>query len=298
MAVGNKEKKVKEVDLSDILNFSMISILILQLLLRYGIPMKRKALLEDMNSYLGAGSPVVTQTFYNQIEKLAIKGFIDYTKTRSGKIDKVLANDKTKQTMDKIAELSFFGPINMYKNIEDVLPAITSDIGLKSIPSMLIINLEEALDIRILNLLADNVDELYIVSDDDTYERYLARNLTPSINQTKQINGIIREPDNFFTVCNVMGYECGRSDDVSHQQWIKEAIRVTQTGGLLLVGSVENIPKSDHFLLDHVIKRIENTNYIIQHSKAELKEELSIFELENIQILSKKGMLVATAQVK
>ncbi|MHA2325721.1 MAG: hypothetical protein ACXACB_09990 [Promethearchaeota archaeon] len=286
-------------ELTDVLDLSIADMLILQYLLRTNTSIPRKALLEDLNSYLGEGRRIVTQTFYNKVDKLKENGFIETSSTSKGKIHEIWTTEKAKAVMEKISELSLFGTINYFEHSKGFISEFNSymrqQLDVETIGSLLIINLEEGIDLRSIELIGENVEELYIVSNDEQYQNYLTRNMPSRVHQTKHSHGILREPEGFFEISLLLGYECAERVGKSHidvEGWIKEAIRVTKPGGVVIISSVETIPKSDHFIIEHIARGIRESEFIKEISKEERIDELKEYNLEKIDTYSYNGLIL------
>lgn len=273
-----------------LLGMTIHSLFILQLLIRSPDGLVGKSLHESVNAFLKSKEGVPTSTFYNILTNMEEDGLITSNRIKEGKL--FTYTSLGQQLVHQVAELSFFGSISVFDYVSELFPKLEHLLGQAHFNHVLAINLEEAIETNSINILTQISDNVSLVADDDTFSRYQSRNLHPNVKQTRIEHGLIREPANFFDGCSIIGFQSGRAADISHHDWLKEAIRVIKPGGMIMISSVEKIPHLDHFLIEHMINRITSTDYIRQMSKENLKQELEQEGLSDIQIFTHKGILV------
>ncbi len=293
---GYREEIVKErkIGLEEVLDLTVTEMLILQYLQKYTGPTVRIALLETINAILSGEKKIPSSSFYNKLDKLRKRGLIEYVEDKEGKSDKMIqATELASDAMDIIKELSFYGSVNIYQLNTEYIPKFLEYIGLDHVDNVILINLEEGIDIRTIKLIDNFTDKTFLVCDDETYERYIHRGIMSNIIQSKVIDGRIREPDNFFDGCLIVGYEIRKHDKIPAKNWLIEGLRVIKPGGLFMVATVEAIPKIDHFLIQNILSDLAHKSLITQITKEKLKEDIEGVGVKDLQIFTYSGVILA-----
>ncbi|MDH5644729.1 MAG: hypothetical protein OEZ01_01910 [Candidatus Heimdallarchaeota archaeon] len=297
MTTHHEEVKSHSVDLSEILDISVTEMLILQNLIRYPTSnVLRINLLENLNTMIGhksnSGKKIPASSFYHKLDRLEKRGLISYDNV-DGKVQSIQATDLGSQVMGEIKKISLFTLTDIYDSVQEMIPEFLMNTGITpNFEDILIINLEEYIDTRIIELISTYSKNSYILADDEMYEMYVRKGINPKIMQTKFKNGLIREADGFFDGAILVGYDCLDKQYVGFMRdWLKDTTRVVKKGGIILVTSIEDFPKVDHFVIQSMIEDLEVSDIVTHTGEESLLNELQIAGIKESKIFKIKGML-------
>ncbi len=295
MSDRDKAKK-EEIELNELLNISVSELIILQFLQRTRESMVRYELLEEINEILGSEKNISSSSFYLKLDKLESKGLISYVKGK-GKKPLVKANENSTDVLNQINNLTFYAKLDTFQLMEEFAKDIQSRVGINTKGSLLVISFEEQLDRRKTNLLFSQVKEGYVLTDDESFHRFYGRSQVKNVKQTKIHEGKIREAEDFFDTCVLIGIGKNREFHgykVGH--WLNEAKRVLKPGGLIISMTISDIPQTGHIIADSLLEEIRKSELLNVISKAEFEEEMVKINLKELKIQEYKCVLVATGK--
>lgn len=286
---------INNLPLEQILDLSVVDIIILQHLVKMSEPIIRIDLLEQINNMLNDRSKIAASSFYRKLDKLEEKLMITYVESAESERKRnnaIIATENAIRALRTINQISFFGSINYANIVKRIVADFIKTATITHADNLLLINTEFMIDSEVLQTIGEYVDQTYLIADDDFINRYNAFEDASPIIRTNIFNGAIREPDDFFDVVVIVGYEQAKtSKDAPVTAWLDEAIRVTKRGGILLLTTIAEIPETDHFIVELLKENAQNSLYLHYSTKERIMTDLS-GKLSGTTILQSNGMIL------
>ena len=175
----------------------------------------------------------------------------------------------------------------------EYMPMLEKFINVSHVNSLLFIDIDEFFEFGITTLLKKYTQELFLLADDESFERYRNRGLK-QVHQSQVINTKIREPDNIFDIVIIMDYQQKSNFyGMNEKTILAEAIRVTKSQGLIIVIGMDELPVTNNFFLDSVVQKV-NKNPLFTVIKDEVfKEIITSSSPVKPEFSNIKGMLMA-----
>ena len=186
-------------------------------------------------------------------------------------------------------------PILDFDHLQEIIPAFLKEAkidyhGKPVYENLLFINLEDALDARVMNSLTIFGRNNYVVRSMNNTDIPFS----PEMKQIEQSNNMILMPNEFFDACIIIGYDCLFTNDDHSEgiQWLKEAVRVLKKGGFINVNSVTELPQSDHFIIRSMVDDLHSSPQFRFITPQHLKMEMAEAGIENYNTFESNGMLL------
>jgi DNA-binding PadR family transcriptional regulator len=286
-----------------LLDLSLTEILILQIL-KYNSKVQRSLLLENINAFIGGGrsefTSIAASSFYHRLDRLEKKKLISLTGT--GKNKKTSITQLGILVLQEIRKLTLLGSIDYLKEVNKLTEEFLQILKPVKLEKILIISMEEAIDPRVFNQLLQfaetlETDTVYILSDDENYERLRQRGLDSNIKQTEIDHGKIRDFDGKYNAILIVGYDgVTKYYNTSPVQIIEESIRILKTDGYVLVNTIEDMPTPDHLVLKLLMEEARECQYVKMISEEQITETLQKQNIKNIQHFKSQGIMITYGQ--
>ena len=228
----------------EILNFSLIELLILQTLYQLKRQITRHKLLLLVQHLLGK-STLSTARFYRILTKLEENEFVNHKKIDQSQYfitsKGIHALDKSKTVLDQVGlqVTSFFE-----NDIERIVNFSQYASG-----KVLFVDFPELFDFELLNIIYERFNELSVLCEDEIYS-WISTSFE-GIKQTKIDDDTIKEPDNSFDLI-VLFYPGTNTNSIIY----KELYRILDKNkSLLLLDSISPLETYEHFAVDIMAKK-------------------------------------------
>ncbi|MFX0183205.1 MAG: hypothetical protein ACFE95_09025 [Candidatus Hodarchaeota archaeon] len=291
--------EISGLTLADVVDLSFVQIYLLNILITYSAGAIRFALLNQINDVFFHEKPLHRSTFYNSMQKLEKKGFVFFKEdNKSGTKKSVQVTPLGKIATHMITQMMIFNIWNVGTLLKELVPEIIAKTKLTPVHSILLIHFDELLNVELFDeFYYPYSKELYVLADDNYFNRYLKRGIT-RVHQSKFQRNTIREPNDFFDMTFLVRYRKTNKFGISEKEMLQEALRVTKINGKLVIISINDIPRSGHFILDAFGEFVKKNPFMFSINEQELKSDLNVAGVENPNLFSINGVLVAWAIVQ
>lgn len=294
-------EKKHSITLSDLNDLSFLQIYILIVLGTFTTHPVRFTLLNQINEVLFQDKQLSPSTFYNTLQKLEQKGFISFQEDEKTERAKSIGTTHLgKLALKMISQLMIFSNLDLKTIFHKAIPQIIDKTNLTPVRSLLLIHFDEIFDVELFNMFFYKYSqELYILANDETFNRYLKRGIT-SIHQTKfqKSSNKIREPNDHFDATILVRYQrTTKLFGVSEKIILQEAKRVSKPGSKLIIITIENMPQTNHVILDSLTQLISTSPFYFSLGEKEIVADLQEIGIENIDVYNLNGVIVGCGNV-
>lgn len=290
----NKLDKIREISFVDFADISFLQLYIISLLISFG-PKEpiRFELLNQINEFLFKNKPISPSKFYNGMNKLKKKGLINY-QAETGNIKRVKATPLAKILVNQFNLLMLLGSIDFENVIKQILPKIIEFIKMEHCQSFLLIHFQELfIDEIFRDFYLKYSKELYILATDQSYERYIKREIPVHQSKFHHTKKMIREVTHTFDMTFLVRYHpTTQIFGLSEKELLQEGMRVTKSEGKIVVLAIEEIPESNNFFLDGFRRSIQNYPLFASINEERLRSDLIESGLKEVQIKNFDGVLI------
>lgn len=315
--------------IKDIVNLSIVDMVMLQLLLKHTKPVVRHLLYNEISQFLskekkkviistdfsdvpaGAekfqnflqtndGKKFSSSSLYYSLDNLEKKGLVKYNYDKKDKVESVEATPYTKVLLNTIlkhiirfglieAEQSNFLPEIIKEVIEE---KIFADLEDKKFGTMLYIWFSNFINAKCINLFSTITKNLFILSNEEAFENISKLGLK-NVQNTSLFNKTIRESDNFFDGVFVpYHFRNTNFKDVSKESILEEAFRIVKENGVVIIHSYTNVPDINHAFLNIFTNWVKNIYTDIEfYSEEDFKDELLKAGAKEAEVFVYKGHL-------
>ncbi len=315
--------------IKDIVNLSIVDMVMLQLLLKHTRPVVRHLLYNEISQFLskekkkviistdfsdvpaGAekfqnflqtndGKKFSSSSLYYSLDNLEKKGLVKYNYDKKDKVESVEATPYTKVLLNTIlkhiirfglieAEQSNFLPEIIKEVIEE---KIFADLEDKKFGTMLYIWFSNFINAKCINLFSTITKNLFILSNEEAFENISKLGLK-NVQNTSLFNKTIRESDNFFDGVFVpYHFRNTNFKDVSKESILEEAFRIVKENGVVIIHSYTNVPDINHAFLNIFTNWVKNIYTDIEfYSEEDFKDELLKAGAKEAEVFVYKGHL-------
>ena len=315
--------------IKDIVNLSIVDMVMLQLLLKRTKPVVRHLLYHEISNFLtrekqkvfastdfsdlpdGAekfqnflqtsnGKKFSSSSLYYSLDNLEKKGLVKFNYDKKDKVESVEATPYTEILINTIlkhiiefglieAEQSKFLPEIIKEVVEE---KVFSDLGDKKFGTMLYIWFSDFINIKCVNIFSTLTNNLFILSNKEAFGNISKLGLE-NVQNTLLFKKTIRESDNFFDgVFIPYHFRNTNFKDVSKESILAEAFRIVKENGVVIIHSYTNVPDIDHAFLNIFTKWIKNIYTDIEfYSEEGFKDELLNAGAKEAEVFVYKGHL-------
>ena len=294
MIDNSSSSKIGKITLADVVDLSFVQIHLLNILYSFTTGAIRFALLNQMNDAFFQDRPLARSTFYNSLQKLEEKGFVAFQEdSKSGRAKSVIATPLGKIATKMITQMMVFNIWDIGAILKDSVPQIIAKTELTPVHSMLLIHFDELMTIELLDdFYYPYSEELYVMTDDEGFNRYLKRGIT-RIHQSKFQRNRIREPKDFFDIACLVRYRKTDKFGISETEMLQEGLRVTKSGGKIIIVTISDISQANHFVPDSFSNFVNQNPFFFTISENKLRDDFTEVGIKDPNITNINGILVA-----
>jgi hypothetical protein len=169
--------------------------------------------------------------------------------------------------------------------------------GISHFSNVLIVNLSENIDNRIMGLSFRIADEVYLLANEGIYESMVKMGFD-KLKSTKMYNNVIREPNDIFDIAIVPEYE--KEPDfygLSRIDMLKEFIRVTKPGGNVSIIARSSLPKVDNFYVRELLNKYEESISNRIFTEEEVEEDFKAAGFTKYEVHDFQGVITGIGWV-
>jgi DNA-binding MarR family transcriptional regulator len=288
-------KQSKKMTLDDIIDLTVVELYILNFLVRIGGTAVRFAVFNELNAQLEK-SKISRSSFYNSLEKLKSKGFVVIKENPKGKGSTVKATPLAREAIRQNNIFSIWGNIDLQTITFEIIDKLSKKTDASVVNSQILVLCDELDNIETLNLLDKTADKTYILSDEESFDKYLRRGL--EYPQSKFIDGIIREPDNFFDRGIISKYHASTEVfGLPAKELLKELVRIVKPGKYIVLTSFDAFPATNNMILDSIMGDLVLNTYFSPSTKKSLKRDFNEIGVTEVDFIVYKGYIVTIGKI-
>ena len=322
-----KNTPMDSFSIKDIVNLSIVDMIMLQLLLKHTKPVVRHILYNEISQFLTTEKQKVekstkfndipagakkfqdflltnkkfsSSSLYYSLKNLEGKGLVKFNYDKNDKVESVEATQYTEILINTILKhVIKFGLIEAEQNkflpgiIKEVVEEkVLTDFGDKKFGTMLYIWFSNFINAKCINFFSTITENLFILSNKKAFENVSKLGLK-NIQNTSLFNKTIRESDNFFDgVIIPYHFRNTNFENVSKKAILEEAFRIVKENGVVIIHSYTKLPEIDHAFFDIFTKWVKNIYTDIKfYSEEEFKNELLKTGAKKVEVFVYKGHL-------
>ncbi|MFX0008425.1 MAG: hypothetical protein ACFFA7_13205 [Promethearchaeota archaeon] len=279
-------------------DISIVEMITLQILLRYSRPVIRYVLFIEVNQFLKETKTLSTSSFYNSLNNLERRGYVSYIQEGSSKRIMVESTRLGASAINYIFHHFLRNAfIDEGQFVKETFEIVKKIVGRPSVDSALVIMLEDFFNVPNLELAIKNSKDVFVLIKKERQEDFSKLGYD-DIKISDVINGIIREPNNFFDAVVISGY-CHNPDlfNLSRIDILKESVRVTKKGGVILLSAMGNLPVTQNFFADNLLKSYGESIKERIFFDEDFKEDFTQVGISKYNVLNEKGLLAGIGWV-
>ena len=313
--------------IKDIVNLSIVDMVMLQLLMKHTKPVVRHNLYNEISQFLTKEKQKVSEStdfsdipagaekfqkflqtskkfssssLYYSLDNLEKKGLVKFNYDKKNKVESVESTQYTEILINTIlkhiiefglieAEQSKFLPEIIKEVVEE---KVLSDLKDKKFGTMLYIWFSNFINVKCINIFSTLTKNLFILSNKEAFENIYKLGLE-NVQNTSLFSNTIRESDNFFDGVFVpYHFRNTNFKDVSKESILSEAFRIVKESGVVIIHSYTNVPDIDHAFLNIFTKWVKYIYTDIEfYSEEGFKDELLKAGAKEAKVFVYKGHL-------
>ncbi len=297
-------------------SLSYIELITLQKLLDHRGPVVRFILYQEINQFINPKRSnrqieepftdsfqipnLSTSSFYNSLKSLEAIGLVSFIKKKQKGIDKIIAVEATEKA--KLAIKGMTGHF-LSMTLDDVdykvkiFGELGKNIGISHFSTILVVNLTENIDIRLMGLAFKMADEVFLLGNQNIYESMVKIGFD-KLKSTAMFNNVIREPKDIFDLALVPEYEKEPNFfGLSRIDMLKELIRVVKKGSNVIFMVRSSIPQVDNFYAKELLNKFEESISGRIFTEEEIKEDLNAAGFTKYEIHDFQGIIAGIGWV-
>jgi len=328
MSDQNEDKTpIDSFSIKDIVNLSIVDMVMLQLLMKHTKPVVRHNLYNEISQFLTKEKQKVAEitnfndvpagskkfknfiqtnkifsssSLYYSLDNLEKKGLVKFNYDKKDRVESVEATQYTEILINTIlkhiiefglieAEQSKFLPEIIKEVVEE---EVLSDLEDKKFGTMLYIWFSNFINVKCINIFSTLTKNLFILSNKEAFENIYKLGLE-NVQNTSLFSNTIRESDNFFDGVFVpYHFRNTNFKDVSKESILSEAFRIVKENGVVIIHSYTNVPDIDHAFLNIFTRWVKYIYTDIEfYSEEGFKDELLKAGAKEAQVFVYKGHL-------
>ena len=307
----------------DFIDLSIIELLTLEFLIRYGRPIVRHILYNQITNFLLRESAKLdnlekmglsnselkyfnflkakkerkkkilsTSSFYNSLSNLEKKGLIKFNKNERNKIISIEKTVLTNELMNDIIQhfISFWISYD-FKIIIEIQELLLKKTGVASIENLLVIWLNFVHDMRLLQMFSRVSDTVFLLSKIDPTKEISESGLD-NIKLTSIYNARIREPNEMFDAVIMPFYLITEIEGMNRIDLINDSLRVLKEDGNLVLIIDKKLPASNEVVLNRIVNLYNKANMGEVFTKQQILEDINKSNLKNYELIEHKGIFI------
>ena len=300
----------------DLSSLSLIELITLQKLLNHRGPVVRFILYQEINQFINPQRNnnnseeifhdslqqpnLSTSSFYNSLKSLEANGLVSFIKRKQKGKEKIIAveaTEKAKLSIKGITDHFLSMAIDDFDYMVKIFGELMKIIGISHYSTFLVVNLTEAIDIRLVGLGFNLSDEFFLLSNKDIYESMVKMGFD-KLKSTVMFNNVIREPKDIFELAIIPEYEKEPIFfGLSRIDMLKELIRVVKQGGIVVLMVRSSLPQVENFYVKELLNRFEESISGRIFTKEEIEEDLKVAGFTRYEVFDFQGVMVGIGWV-
>ena len=318
---------VDSFSIKDIVNLSIVDMIMLQLLLKHTKPVVRHNLYNEISQFLTMEKEKVEEltnfndipagaakfkkflktnkkfsssSLYYSLDNLEKKGLVKFNYDKKDRVESVEATQYTQILINTILKhVIKFGVIEAEQNkylpkiIKEVVEEkVFSDSQDKKFGTMLYIWFSNVINAKCISFFSTITNNLFILSNKEAFENVSKLGID-TFQYSSLFEKTIRESDNFFDGVIIPYHFKGTSlKDVSKKAILKEAFRIVKENGVVIIHGYTNVPDIDHAFLNIFTHWVKNIYTDIEfYSEEKFKDDLLKTGAKEVEVFVFKGHL-------
>ncbi len=245
-----------------------------------------------------------TSSFYNNLKTLKQRGLVEFIENKKGKVEFV---KKTQETEDALKSINnYFLQSTINKGVSNLIFSenIFQLIGLTQFDTLFLVLLQKHENLDFLKIYSKISKQFFILSNIETLDELLMdyQKEINNYHRSQILGGLIREPNNIFDAAIFPEYSKNLNFfNLDRAVFLKELIRVTKKGGIVVLISKTEMPLTDNELFNELIKvynEVIKTNGA-DFTKEEMEKDMKDAGIAktNIKIVTQSGLLIGIGKV-
>lgn len=301
----NEKLQIEGISIKDIGNLSIVELLVLQKLLRHGKPVVRHILYNEISQFLIREQKIVadsinlndlpdsaqkfhrflkskkkfsSSSFYYSLDNLESKGLVKFNYDDKNRVETVEATRYTEILNNTVLKHIIKNGL-LVPEQDNFLTIILKEairlIDPKKYGTLLFIWFRDFIDAEHVKEFSTVTDNLFILSKKITFDNAVKYGLD-NVQYSALFNNTIRESDNFFDAVIVPHhFEDVKIGGITKKNILKEAFRVVNSSGVVIIHGFIPIPNINHGILNIFVKWVKEIYRGVNfYTEEEFKKEL------------------------
>ena len=319
---GDKSSSMGSISIKDIVNLSIVDMVMLQLLLKHEKPVVRHILYneilqfltrekrkvakstkfengpvgaEEFQKFLNMPKKFSSSSLYYSLDNLESKGLVKYNYDDRKRVESVEATLYTEILIDTILKhIIKFGLIEaeQSKDLPGIIKEVVEEKENKHFDTMLYIWFSNFINAKCINTFSTITDNLFVLSKKEAFENVSKLGLK-NVQNSSVFNNTIRESDNFFDgVIVPYHFRTANLDGIDKRYILKEAFRIIKNSGIVIIHGYTKIPDIDHAFFNIFTKWVNDIyKDIVFFTEEEFRNELIAAGAKDTNVYVYKGHL-------
>ncbi|MFW9949863.1 MAG: hypothetical protein ACFFKA_07045 [Candidatus Thorarchaeota archaeon] len=320
--LDEKGTSMGSISIKDIVNLSIVDMIMLQLLLKHEKPVVRHILYNEISQFLtrekqkvansiifDKNTPGATEfqkflkknksfsssSLYYSLDNLESNGLVKFNYDEMNRKESVEATQYTEILINTILKhIIKFGLIEaeQSKDLPEIIKEVVEQKEKKHFGTMLYIWFANIINQKCINTFSTITDNLFVLSKEEAFQNVAKLGLQ-NVQNSSLFNNTIRESDNFFDgVIIPYHFRSANLDGVAKKDLLKEAFRIIKNDGIVIIHGYTKIPEIDHAFFNIFTKWVYNIyKDIVFYSEEEFQKELIGAGANEIKVFLYKGHL-------
>jgi len=325
--INENKIPIDSFSIKDIVNLSIVDMIMLQLLMKHTQPVVRHNLYNEISQFLTKEKEKVVEltnfndvpagaqkfekflktnkkfsssSLYYSLNNLEEKGLVKFNYDKKDRVESVEATQYTEILITTIlkhvikfgvieAEQNKFLPKIIKEVVEEKVLADSKD---KKFGTMLYIWFSNIINAKCIIFFSALTNNFFILSNKVAFE-LVSKLRIENIQNSSLFNKTIRESDNFFDgVIIPYHFKSTSFKDVSKMVILKEAFRIVKDDGVVIIHGYTNVPDIDHAFLNIFTHWVKNIYTDVEfYSEEKFKDELLKAGAKDVEVFVYKGHL-------
>ncbi|TFF96872.1 MAG: methyltransferase domain-containing protein [Promethearchaeota archaeon] len=306
-------------NIADFKDLSIKDIITLQFLVRYQKPIVRHLLYTEVKQFIefkekvpyeedhskapnfekkffdfvNKKKKIYPPSFYNMLDNMEEKGLLRFRENHSGKLPNIEDTPYTNYIPQLLLKFLINNNVMVSEEFrEDFSKKFLEKIENQKFERILSIWFSEYVVPPIIKQISEFSKEQYILHKNGT-DQALSNSKMKNIKFTEMISKHISVPENIFDgVIIPVHKKFPKFHDMERTEILKEIARVLRSDGLLIFVAIAEVPFTKNIFLNELIKLYNLSLHNRIFSEIELKKDMNIINLKQINIFEHQGLLI------
>ena len=317
-----KSVPMKSISIKDIVNLSIVDMVMLQLLSKHEKPVVRHILYNEISQFLTREKQRVAKStkfniesdggkkfqgflqtnkkfssssLYYSLDNLESKGLVKFNYDDRNRVESVEATQYTEILINTILKhILKFGLIEAEQNkyLPGIIKEVVEEKEKKHFGTMLYIWFSNFINVKCINTFSTITDNLFVLSKEEAFENVSKLGLK-NVQNSSLFNNTIRESDNFFDgIIIPYHFSSANLEGVAKSDILKEAFRIIKNDGVVIIHGYTKIPDIDHAFFNIFTKWVNDIyKDIVFYTEEEFQNELVVAGAKDTKAYVYKGHL-------